>query len=329
MKAVVIREFGEPETLQVENLPDPAFGDDQVLVDVKAAGVNFPDLLVMQGKYQILPPRPFSPGKDVAGIVRATGAKVDRVRVGDRVMAQLEYGGYASCAVASQHGCHILPDNMSFIDAAAMGLAYQTAYFALVDRGGFRPGESVLVNGAAGGIGLASVQVAKGLGAVVFAGVNDPLHAALALQYGADHIVDLAAPGLRDNLREQVYSNNGGNGVDIVLDPLGGDVFDASLRALAWCGRAVVIGFASGRIPDIKANYLLVKNITVSGLQWSDYRERTPDRVDQVQQDLFRLYGDGAIRPHVAQLLPLERFADALAVLQSGKSVGKQVLVVE
>lgn len=327
MKAVLIREFGEPASLQVEEVPDPVCGEDDVLIDVKAAGVNFPDLLVIEGKYQILPPRPFSPGKDVAGVVRAVGARVSRIRPSDRVMAQLEYGGYASRACAAQQSCHVLPDSMSFTDAAAMGLAYQTAYFALVDRGGFRPGESVLVNAAAGGIGLAAVQVARGLGATVFAGVNDPAHAQLAQRYGADHVVDLEAANLRDSLRDQVYRMNGGKGVDIVLDPLGGDVFDASLRALAWCGRAVVIGFAAGRIPEIKANYLLVKNIAVSGLQWSDYRERTPERVGQVQQELFRLYSMGALKPHVAQERPLAQFADALAVLQQGKSVGKQVLL--
>lgn len=329
MKAVLIREFGEPASLRVEEVPDPVCSDEEVLIDVKAAGVNFPDLLVIQGKYQILPPRPFSPGKDVAGIVRAVGARVGRVRPGDRVMAQLEHGGYASQARADQHSCHILPDSMSFSDAAAMGLAYQTAYFALVDRGGFRPGDSVLVNGAAGGIGLAAVQVARSLGATVFAGVNDPEHGKLAQRNGANHVVDLGAANLRDSLRDQVYRMNDGKGVDILLDPLGGDVFDASLRALAWCGRAVIIGFATGRIPDIKANYLLVKNIAVSGLQWSDYRERTPERVEQVQQELFRLYSMGGLKPHVAQVLPLERFADALAVLQEGKSVGKQVLVME
>lgn len=326
MKAVVIHEFGEPETLAVEERPDPLCGAGEVLIDVKAAGVNFPDLLVMQGKYQILPPRPFSPGKDVAGVVRAVGASVERVRPGDRVMAQLEYGGYVSCAVTAQENCHVIPDSMSFIDAAAMGLVYQTAYFALVERGGLRAGESVLVNGAAGGIGLAAVQIAKGLGATVLAAVNQPEHAALARDYGADHIIDLAAPDLRDSLREQVHAVTGGRGVDIVIDPLGGDVFDASLRALAWCGRAVVIGFAAGRIPEIKANYLLVKNIAVSGLQWSDYRERMPELVDQVQQKLFSLYLDGAVRPHVAQALPLEDFSIALAILRSGKAAGKYVL---
>jgi NADPH2:quinone reductase len=327
MKAVVIHQFGEPESLRVEDSQDPSCcGVEDVQIDVKAAGVNFPDLLAIQGNYQILPPRPFSPGKDVAGVVRAVGASVTRVRPGDRVMAQLEHGGYASCAVATQKNCHVLPGSMSFIDAAAMGLVYQTAYFALVERGGFRRGESVLVNGAAGGIGLASVQVAKGLGATVLAAVNHPAQADLARQYGADHIIDLAVPDLRNNLREQVYAATGGKGVDIVLDPLGGDVFDASLRSLAWCGRAVVIGFAAGRIPEIKANYLLVKNIAVSGLQWSDYRERRPELVDEVQQGLFALYLDGVVRPHVAQALPLERFAEALAVLRSGKAIGKFVL---
>jgi NADPH2:quinone reductase len=327
MKAVVIHQFGEPESLRVEDSQEPlCCGVGDVQIDVMAAGVNFPDLLAIQGNYQILPPRPFSPGKDVAGVVRAVGAAVTRVRPGDRVMAQLEYGGYASCAVAAQKNCHVLPGSMSFIDAAAMGLVYQTAYFALVERGGFRRGESVLVNGAAGGIGLASVQIAKGLGATVLAAVNQPGQAALARQHGADHIIDLAVPDLRNKLREQVYAVTGGKGVDIVLDPLGGDVFDASLRSLAWCGRAVVIGFAAGRIPEIKANYLLVKNIAVSGLQWSDYRERRPELVDEVQQRLFGLYLDGAVRPYVAHAWPLERFAEALAVLRNGKAVGKFVL---
>ncbi|MDY7579132.1 NADPH:quinone oxidoreductase family protein [Herbaspirillum sp. RTI4] len=329
MKAVLIREFGEPASLRVEEVPDPICGDGEILIEVKAIGVNFPDLLVIQGKYQVLPPRPFSPGKDVAGIVRAVGVNVSTIKAGDRVMAQLEFGAYASLALAAQQSCHVLPESMSFTDAAAMGLAYQTAYFALLDRGGFTSGEAVLVNGAAGGIGLAAVQIARSLGATVFAGVNDPAHAELARQYGAQHIVDLDASNLRDSLRDQVYALNNGKGVDIVLDPLGGDVFDASLRALTWCGRAVVIGFAAGRIPEIKANYLLLKNIAVSGLQWSDYRERRPERVEQVQQELFRLYSMGALKPHVAQALPLAQFADALAVLQKGKSVGKQVLIID
>jgi NADPH2:quinone reductase len=248
------------------------------------------------------------------------------LRVGDRVVVQLEHGGYASQVCAPSAWVHPIPDAMSFVDAAAMGLVYQTAYFALIDRGQFRPNETVLITGAAGGVGLAAVQIAKGLGARVLAAVNTPLQADLVRQHGADAVIDLAQPDLRESVRKQVYSANSGRGVDVVLDTLGGDVFDGALRALAWCGRMVVIGFAAGRIPEIKANYLLVKNITASGLQWSDYRERAPDRVAEVQQELTQLYTRGVIRPHVMQVFPMEQFEQALGLVATGQAVGKVVL---
>lgn len=330
MKAVVVREFQDHwRQHRVEQRPSPRPGPGDVLISVKAAAVNFPDLLVMTGKYQILPELPFSPGKDAAGVVTAVGRDVSDLGVGDRVVAQLEYGGYASEVVASQAQVHRIPPEMSFIDAAAMGLVYQTAYFALVDRGGFRRGETVLVNGAAGGVGLAAVQIAKGLGATVLAGVASAQQAELARSSGADALIDLAAEGLNDALRTQVHAATGGKGADVILDPVGGDVLDASLRALAWCGRLVVIGFAAGRIPTIRTNYLLVKNISVSGLQWSDYRTRMPQRVAQVQQDLIRLYREGAVRPHIMNTYPLERFADAADLVASGKAVGKIVLTID
>lgn len=326
MKAVLIRDFGPPETLHVETLPDPVCGKDQVLIDVTAAGVNFPDLLVISGKYQILPPLPFSPGKDVAGVVRETGSSVRGFKPGDRVVAQMEYGGYASCAATHYENCHLLPDSISDIDAAAMGLVYQTAYFALIERGHFRPGDKVLINGAAGGVGGAATQLVKGMGGIVLAGVSTEAQADAARRNGADHVIDLAAENLRDSLRDQVYACTDGHGADVVLDLLGDDIFDASLRAVAWNGRVVVIGFAAGRIPTIKANYLLVKNIAVSGLQWSDYREHRPELVREVQQRLFALHASGALKPDVAQTLPLERFAEALSVLEAGKATGKYVL---
>lgn len=326
MKAVVVREFGDPGTHRVEEVPSPVIGADEVLVDVAAAGVNFPDLLVMTGKYQILPPRPFSPGKDAAGVVRAVGAGVRNFAPGDRVAAQVEYGAYAAQVAVPARQVHRIPPEMSFVDAAAMGLVYQTAYFALVDRGGFRHGDTVLVNGAAGGIGLAAVQIAKGLGGEVVAGINAAGQEAVVRQSGADAVVDLAAPDLRESLRRSVHAATNGRGADVLIDPVGGDVFDASLRAMAWCGRAVVVGFAAGRIPEIKANYLLLKNISVSGLQWSDYRERMPERVAEVQQELTRLYLSGALRPHVMETYPLAQFADAIAVVGAGRAVGKLVL---
>ena len=326
MRAVWVREHGTPESMRIEEVPAPAIGDEQVLIEVKAIGVNYPDFLVIGGSYQILPPRPFSPGKDAAGIVRAAGRNARHCKPGDRVAVQLEYGAYAEQVAAKDAVCHVIPEAMSFEEAAAMGLVYQTAHFGLVERGLYQRGETVLVNGAAGGVGLAAVQNANGLAATVLAGVNNEAHAAIARESGADHVIDLARPDLRESLRAQVYAVTGGRGADVVLDPLGGAVFEASLRALAWRGRMVVIGFAAGGIPELKANYLLVKNISVSGLQWSDYRERRPECVRRVQTDLFGLFASGAIRPRVMRSFPLERFAEALALVKSGSVTGKVVL---
>ncbi|WP_292934198.1 NADPH:quinone oxidoreductase family protein [Noviherbaspirillum sp.] len=326
MRAILIREHGEPETLKIEEVPTPKFGDDDVLIDVHAIGVNYPDLLVISGQYQILPARPFSPGKDAAGVVAAVGRKVKSCKPGDRVVAQVESGAYAEQLVARASNTFVMPDSMPFTDAAAMGLVYQTAHFALVERGQYQKGETVLVTGAGGGVGLAAVQIAKGLGATVLAGVRNDEHAKLAKANGADTIINLAADNLHESLRQQVYGVTGGRGVDVVLDPLGGDVFDAALRAMAWRGRMVVIGFAAGRIPVIKANYLLVKNILVSGLQWSDYRERDPEWVRRVQDELFALYTDGKIKPNVMRSFPMEEFATALALVKAGKVQGKVVL---
>ncbi|WP_258234728.1 NADPH:quinone oxidoreductase family protein [Cupriavidus pinatubonensis] len=290
MKAIVIQEFTEPEHVSIGSLPEPSLPAHGVLIEVKAAAVNYPDLLVVRGKYQILPQRPFAPGKDAAGIVRAVGSEVTKLRPGDRVVAQLEYGAYAELVSVSQSACFRIPDSMSFEEAAAMGLVYQTAYFALVERGGYQPGETVLITGAAGGVGSAAIQIVKGLGGTALAGVNGVEQARMVAQMGADAVIDLTTADLRDALRDQVRTATAGHGADVVLDTLGGDVFDAALRAMAWCGRAVVIGFAAGRIPEIKANYLLVKNISVGGLQWSDYRERQPEKVEAVQEKLFELY---------------------------------------
>lgn len=325
MRAVLIREHGEPSSLRVEHLPTPSCSDDEVLVDIHAIGVNYPDLLVIGGQYQILPKRPFVPGKDAAGTVKAVGRNVKTCKPGDRVMVQLEYGAYAEQVAANANNCFVIADSMSFTDAAAMGLVYQTAHFALIERGGYKHGETVLINGAGGGVGLAAVQLAKALGATVLAGVRNEAHARLARENGADHVIDLAADNLRDALRQQVHDVTDGRGADVILDPVGGPVFDASLRALAWRGRLVIVGFAAG-IPTIKANYLLVKNIAVTGLQWSDYRDRDPAWVRRVQNELFDLYKIGKIKPNVMHSFPLEQFADALAMVKAGKVQGKVVL---
>ncbi|MBI1395020.1 MAG: zinc-binding dehydrogenase [Betaproteobacteria bacterium] len=326
MRAVRIHEYGPPSSHPVEEVPAPSPSAGEVLVDVAAATVNYPDLLVVTGKYQLLPERPFTPGKDAAGTVTAVGPGVTTLEPGDRVVAHVEHGAYATQLATPARQCQRMPDSVSFVDAAAMGLVYQTAYFALIDRGQYRHGEVVLVTGAGGGVGLAAVQIAKALGATVLAAVRRPAHAALVRASGADHVIDLGVPDLRNAIREQVHAVTGGHGADVVIDTLGGDPFDGALRALAWCGRIVVVGFAAGRIPEIRANYLLLKNITATGLQWSDYRSRAPERVAEVQRELFLLLERGAIRPHVMKTFPLERFAEAMTLVQDGDVEGKVVL---
>ena len=267
MKALVVKQFGGHDAPSVEECPAPVPGPGEVLVDVRAAGVNFPDLMVIAGTYQNLPPLPFIPGKECSGVVDAIGANVKLVKPGDRVMVQIEYGAFAQQVVAKELQCHVIPGTMGFPEAAALGLTYMTAHFALVERAQLKPGEVVLVTGAAGGVGLAAVQIAKALGATVLAAVSSPEKAAAAKASGADYIIDVDVPDLRNALREQVYAAVGKRGADVILDNVGGEVFDACLRAIAWSGRMLVVGFTSGRIPEIKAGLVLVKNISVIGMQ--------------------------------------------------------------
>lgn len=326
MRAAILKKHGSPDDLVVEDIQPPDIEEDQVLVDVHACGINFPDLLVISGEYQFLAPLPFCPGKDAAGIVSAVGGRVTNLKPGDRVLMLLERGAYAEQVVADEKSCFVIPKNMTFIQAAGMGLVYQTAHFALVGRGMFRPSEVVLINGAAGGVGLAAIQIAKGLGARVLAGVRNHQAAQVAMQNGADDIIDLSAPHLIDSLRDQVRAVTGGHGADVILDLIGGNVFRASLRSLAWQGRMVVIGFAGGEIPEVKTNYLLVKNISILGLQWSDYRDRDHERVRWVQNELFELFVEGKIDPQVFDTYPFENIAYALNLLKEGKVQGKLVL---
>jgi NADPH2:quinone reductase len=326
MRALVVHEHGPIDRLKLETFPVPRPGPDQILIDVHAASVNFPDLLVIGGTYQKLPATPFVPGKDLAGTIAALGSEVSGLRVGDRVMAQVEYGAYAEKAVAFAGNCYRMPDRMSFVEGAAMGLVYLTAYLALVERAALKRGEVVLVTGAAGGVGFATVQLAKALDATVIAAVSSEDKGRIARQAGADHVIYTAVHGLRDNLREQVQKATGSRGVDVVVDSVGGDVFDASLRTLAWCGRLVIVGFAAGRIPEVKAGYLLVKNIALIGLQASDYRDRQPEKVQRAQTELFALYERGKVKPHVMATFPMNAHREALATVRDRKALGKVVL---
>lgn len=327
MRAVVVRTPGPIATHKVEAIADPVPGPGEVLIEARAIGVNYPDVLVAQGKYQFAPPPPFSPGKEVAGLVVSRGENASKYNIGDRVMAQVEYGAYAEKVLAREAACHRMPEGMPFEDGAALGLAYQTAYFALVERAACRRGETVLVTGASGGVGLAAVQIASALGATVLAGVTGADKGELCRRHGAEHIVDLAAPDLRESLRAQVFAAVGRRGVDVVVDNVGGDAFDGALRALAWRGRLVIVGFASGRIPEVRANYLLLKNIAVIGLQWSDYRDRDPEAVARAQSQLYDLYLEKKLKPLITAIYPLQRFADALARFEERSVQGKLLLI--
>jgi NADPH:quinone reductase len=326
MRSYLVHEHGEPSAMRIDDVPDlkPAAG--QVLVDVEAAGINFPDILTVAGTYQLLPQRPFTPGKDFAGVVRAVGDGVTEYEPGDRVMSQIEFGALAEQALTTPSQSFRMPDGMAYQEAAAMGLVYQTAWFALVERGQFRKGEIVLVGGAAGGVGLAAVQIAVGLGAKVLAAVRNDAERQIVLESGAHHVIDLSGNNLRDGVREQVHAVTDGHGADVVLDPLGGEFFSGAIRATAWCGRVVVIGFAAGDIPTLKVNYLLLKNIAVAGLQWSDYRDRTPEKVQAAQEELFRLWREGYVRPVVMRAFAFEDAAEAMTLLRNGQVRGKVVV---
>ena len=326
MQALIVKEHGPVESLALGEFPDPKPGKGEVLVDVYAASINFPDLLVVGGTYQNLPPRPFVPGKDLSGVVAAIGEGVTRVKPGDRVVAQIEHGAFAERAVVREVLCFAMPAKMSYAEGAAMGLTYLTAHNALLERGAVKAGETVLVTGAAGGVGFACVQLAKALGATVVAAVSSEDKAQLVKANGADYVVRTDVPDLRDSFRKQVFNAVGKHGIDLVLENVGGDVFDASLRTMAWCGRLVIIGFAGGRIPEVKAGYLLVKNISLIGLQSSDYRERTPEVVRDAYARLFALYEQGKLKPHVMAQYPMADYAQAMHLVQDRKVLGKVVI---
>jgi NADPH2:quinone reductase len=326
MRAIVVDEFGEPEQLGVAEVATPLPSPGEVLVEIHAAPVNYVDLLVIGGTYQFLPARPFVPGKGPAGVIRACGAGVSIPKVGDRVLAMAEQGGYAEAVTVPADQCYRLPVGMSFSAAASLSLVYDTAWFALRERGRLQPGETVLVLGASGGVGQAAVQLGRAMGARVLAAIARPERATAVRAAGADAVIDLSRVNLQDALREQVFAATDGRGADIILDPLGGEIFAAALRTLAWHGRLVVIGFAAGPIPSLRTNYLLLKNIEISGLQISDYRKRRPAQVAAAFEEIFALFEQRKIRPAAPTEFPLERAGEALAALRKRRINGRAVL---
>jgi NADPH2:quinone reductase len=327
MHAAVVTSFGPIASHAFGELPEPVPGEGQVVVDVQAVAANFVDILVITGKYQFLPECPFAPGKLPAGKVSAVGKGVTRFKVGDRVLTLAEQGGYAEKVKIAASQCFELPASMSFVHAAAMALVYDTAWFALRERARLKIGETVLVLGSTGGVGFAAIQLAKAMGARVIAAISTMDKAPLVDDAGADAIVDLSRENIHEALREQVHLLTDGKGADVIIDPLGGDPFDAALRALAWRGRLVVIGFAAGRIPTIKANYLLLKNIEVSGLQVSDYRKRMPEMMAECLREIFSWYEAGKLKPAPIVTYPLDQFARALHDIEYRRVRGRIVLV--
>jgi NADPH2:quinone reductase len=313
-----------PAVLRAAALPGPG----EVLVEVCAVSVNYVDLVVIAARYQFKPDLPFIPGKGPAGIMAAVGDRVTALCPGDRVLAMAEVGGYAEYALASASQCYRLPERMPFIEAAAMALAYDTAWFALHERGRLQHGETVLVLGASGAVGHAAVMLAKAAGACALGGIVNPAKAALVKAAGVDALMDLSVPDLRETLREQVRATTGGGGADVVVDLLGDVYFEAALRALAWRGR-LVVGFAGGRIPELRANYLVVKNIEVSGLQISDYRKRVPGQVATCFSEVFSLYEGGLVRGMPAETMPLQDAGAALARLRDRQVPGRMVPLTE
>lgn len=324
MRAMICRALNGLEALELGELPDPEPGACGVRIKVRAAGVNFADSLMLQGKYQEKPPLPFTPGLEVAGEIDAVGAGIRGLEPGQRVLAILGHGGFAEKAVARADDVVILPDDMDMETAAGFAIAYGTAYGALRWRADLHAGETLLVHGAGSGVGLTAVECGKAIGATVIATARGADKLALAREHGADHVLDSETP----DLAAQIKALTGGMGVDVVYDPVGGAMFDASLRAVAWEGRIVVIGFASGQVPQIPANILLVKNVAALGFYWGSYRKHDPDRLRAGFKELFAWHRTGKIRPHVATTLPLERTAEAIGLLTSRRAIGKVVVKV-
>lgn len=329
MKAVLSTVVGGPETLELSELPDPVAGPGQVLIDVKACGVNYPDVLIIEDKYQFKPTRPFAPGGEVSGLIAAVGEGVTKFKVGDRVLASTGWGGMAEKLALEEARCTKIPDNMPFDEAAAFILTYGTSYYALKDRGSLKAGETLLVLGAAGGVGLAAVELGKAAGARVIAAASSQEKVDLAIAHGADSgVVYPRGPFDKDGqkaLANLIKEACGPNGWDVAYDAVGGDYSEATIRAAGWNGRFLVIGFPSG-IPKIPLNLTLLKSCDIVGVFWGASVARDPAGHAQNVKELMALYADGKIKPHVSERFPLARAGEAIAHLASRKAMGKVVV---
>ena len=322
MKALVCSEYGPPEKLVIQERPDPVPGEGEVLVDIKAAGINFPDVLVIAGTYQVKIPPPFVPGNEAAGIVEAVGEGVLRFKPGDRVIATPHGGGFAEKCVVPEKLCLPLPAALSFEQGAGFTVTYATTYHAFRQCTQLKPGETVLVLGAAGGVGITAVEIAKVLGARVIAAASSEDKLQFARDAGADETINYSEVSLRDAVKELT----GGKGVDVVYDPVGGELAQLALRSLAWHGRYLVIGFACGQIPDFPANLALLKEASIIGVWWGTWASRNPHDSLQNMVELAAMVDSGQLVPRVTEQYPLERFTDAFAAITGRRAKGKVVL---
>ena len=330
MKAVLCKEFGPPETLIVEDIPSPEPSPGQVVLDVHAAAVNFPDTLIIENKYQFKPPLPFSPGGEVAGVVSKLGEGASMYKIGDRVIGSCGHGGFVEELAIPETSCIPVPDAMDLETASALVLTYGTSYYALKDRAYIKPSENLLVMGAAGGVGLAAVELGKAMGARVIAAASSQDKLDVCREHGADETI-LYPSGELDRDQQRAFSDaikelTGGQGADVVYDPVGGDYAEPALRATNWDGRYLVIGFAAGPIPKIPLNLALLKSCQVVGVFWGAFVARDPKANKQNLHDLMQMFNDGKIKPRISGRYPLEEAAKAMREMSDRKVKGKVIL---
>ncbi|MGL4317877.1 MAG: NADPH:quinone oxidoreductase family protein [Pseudomonas sp.] len=325
MKAVLCKAFGPAETLVLEEVASPAIKKNEILLEVHAAGVNFPDTLIIEGKYQFKPPFPFSPGGEAAGVVREVGEKIEHLKAGDRVMALTGWGSFAEEVAVPGYNVIPVPADMDFASAAAFGMTYGTSMHALKQRANLQPGETLLVLGASGGVGLAAVEIGKAMGAKVIAAASTAEKLEVARKAGADHLINYSEQSLKEELKKLT----GGQGVDVIYDPVGGELFEEAFRCIAWNGRFLVVGFAAGGgIPALPANLPLLKGAALIGVFWGSFAQRQPQDNAANFQQLFQWFSAGQIKPLVSQTFPLEKAAEAINHLGQRKAVGKVVVQV-
>jgi len=324
MRAILCKEYGPANTLVIEDIPSPEVKGRGVKVRVKAAGLNFPDTLIIEGKYQLKPTMPFSPGGEMSGEVMEVGEKVTRFKPGDRVAGLTGYGAFAEEVIVPEQNILRVPESMSDEKAAAFSMVYGTSYYALKQRANIQPGETLLVLGASGGVGLATIELGKAMGAKVIAAASTAEKLAVAKAAGADELINYT----EEPLKEAVKKLTNSNGVDVVYDPVGGDFTEQALRAMAWNGRHLIIGFAAGDIPKIPANLALLKGCSVIGVFWGSFTQREPENSAKNMMELLQMYSEGKIDPKISQVFEFEDYEKALGALTGRTATGKIVLKV-